>query len=101
MGGNGGLLEVEVGPLDLQPQQVAQPLVLPAGCLPLPADGEGLGQQVVQLLAARQPLLELRRLGLELGVGEGLVGLLQRLYLSHQGLEGPDLLLGGGAENLA
>ena len=67
----------------------------------LPADGKGLGEQIVQLFPVCQPRPEFGGLGLELGVGEGLVGLLQRLDLFHQGLQGLDLFLRGGAKDFS
>ena len=66
----------------------------------LPAGGEGLGQQVVQRLAAGVARLEFRGLGLELGVGEGSVFLLQRLYLVHNGIDGFQLPLRAGPKEL-
>ncbi len=52
----------------------------------LAGDGEGLEQQVVERLAARDPLLELRRAGAQLLVGEG-------AHLGLEGADGGDLLL--------
>ncbi len=66
----------------------------------LPAGGEGLGEDVVQRPAVGQPLLQLRGLGLELGVGEGLELLLQGVHLVGDGVDGLQLPLGGGPENL-
>ena len=66
----------------------------------LPAGGEGLGQDVVQRLAVCQTLLELGGLGLELGVGQRLVLLLQPLDLIYKGEDCLDLPLGAGPENL-
>ena len=53
----------------------------PAG---LPADGERLGQQIVQAGTVGQTLAQRRGLGLQLGVGHGLVGGLQRQHLIRQ-----------------
>ena len=75
----------------------AHPKHAPGG---LPAGGEGLGQDVVQRLAAGQALLEFGGLGLELGVRQRLVLLLQPLDLVHQGEDRLDLPLGAGPENL-
>ncbi len=66
----------------------------------LPAGGKGLGQDVVQGLAVLQALLKLRGLGLELGVGQGLVFLLQGIHLVRNGVDGLQLPLGGSAEDL-
>ena len=51
-------------------------------------------------LAIGQALLQLRGLGLELGVGEGLELLLQGVHLVGDGVDGLQLPLGGGPENL-
>ena len=59
---------------------VAQAEHPPAG---LAADGKGLDQQVVEGFARGQPLAELDRLLLQLGVGHGLV-------LRFQGVDGVD-----------
>ena len=64
----------------------------------LPAGGEGLGEEVVQGLAVAVARLELRGLGLELGVGEVPILLLQGLHLFDQGLHALELLGHVGAE---
>ena len=64
----------------------------------LPAGGKGLGEQVVQGLAVLIALLELRRLGLELGVGEALVLLFQGFDLLDDGLKAFDFLGHVGAK---
>ena len=55
----------------------------------LAAHGEGLEQEVVEVLAALEALAELRRLGLELGVAELLELGLERADVGHQALRGP------------
>ena len=65
----------------------------------LPAGGESLGKDAVQGLPLGQTLLQLRSLGLELGVGEGLELLLQGVHLVRDGIDGLQLPLGGGPEN--
>ena len=57
----------------------------------LPHGGEGLRQDVVQRLAVLQALLELGGLGLELGVGQGLVLVGHGLDLIHDGINGLQL----------
>ena len=64
----------------------------------LPGGGEGLGQDVVQRLAVLETLLEFRGLGLQLGVGQSLVLLLQRLDFIRNGIDGLQLPLGVSAE---
>ena len=64
----------------------------------LPAGGKGLGQDVIQGLAVCQALLELRGLGLQLGVGQGFILLFQRVHLIRNGIDGLQLPLGGGSE---
>ena len=60
------------------------------GCLT--AGGKGLRQQVVQGLAVFITLLQLRGLGLELGVGIALVFFLQGFDLADDGIKALDLL---------
>ena len=67
----------------------------PAG---LADDGEGLDQQVVEGLAAVEPLAELAGLGLEGVVVEALHLGLEVADVGHQRLERPDLLALTGAE---
>ena len=57
----------------------------------LPHSGECLRQQIVQRFPVCKTLAELRRLGLELGVGERLVLVCQRLDLVHNGVDGLEL----------
>ena len=64
----------------------------------LPHGGEGLGEDIVQRLAAGQAGLELVRLGPQVVVAEGAVLLLQPLDLVHRGVQRLDLPLGAGAE---
>ena len=64
----------------------------------LPHHGEGLRQQIVQGLALLQAGLELRRLGGELGVRQGLAVRLQGLDLVHDGVDLLELPLAVGAE---
>ena len=66
----------------------------------LPADGKGLGQDIVGGLAVFQAGLELVGLGPEFLVAEGLIGLLQGLNLLHKGLDLLELPLRAGAEDL-
>ena len=54
----------------------------------LPHGGKGLRQNVIQCLAVGKALLEFRRLGLKLCIGEGLVFVAQRLDLIHNGVDG-------------
>ena len=54
----------------------------------LPHGGKSLRQNVIQGLAVGKTLLELRRLGLKLCIGEGLVFIAQRLDLVHNGVDG-------------
>ena len=75
----------------------AHPKDAPGG---LTAGGEGLGQDVIQRLAVGKALLELGGLGLELGVSQRLILLLQPLDLVHKGEDRLDLPLGAGPENL-
>ena len=60
------------------------------GCLT--AGGKGLRQQVVQGLAVFITLLQLRGLGLELGIGIALVFFLQDFDLADDGIKALDLL---------
>ena len=66
----------------------------------LPHGGKGLRQNVVQRLAVLQTSLELRRLGLQLGVGQRLVLVLQRRDLVHDGIDALQLTLAVCSENL-
>ena len=66
----------------------------------LPHGGEGLRQQVIQALALGVALLELVGLGPELGVRQRAVLVLQRLHLVHQGVDGLQLPVAVGAEEL-
>ena len=66
----------------------------------LPAGGEGLGQDVVQALAVGHALLELRRLGAELLVGQLGILPVQGLNLVHDGFDGAQLLFRAGAKEL-
>ena len=61
--------------------------------------GKGLRQNVVQRFAVGETLLELRRLGLKLGVGHGLVLGLHALDLVDDGPDGFQLTFGIGSEN--
>ena len=65
----------------------------------LPHGGESLGQNVVGGLATTQALLELGGLGLQLGVGEGFVLLLQRLDLVGNGVDLFQLMIAVCTEN--
>ena len=56
-----------------------------------PDGGEGLGQDVVQGLTIGETVLELLRLGLELGVTHGLVLIGQSVDLVHDGVDGLQL----------
>ena len=62
--------------------------------------GKGLRQNVVQRFAVGQTLFELRRLGLKLGVGHGLVLGLHALDLVDDGPDGFQLTFGIGSEDL-
>ena len=66
----------------------------------LPHGGKCLRQDVVQRLAVLQTRLELRGLGLQLGVGQRLVGVLQRGDLIHDGIDAFQLTLAVCSENL-
>ena len=66
----------------------------------LPGCGKGLGQEIVQGLAAVQALLELRGLAQELGVGEIPILRLQGVDGVHQGRQALELPLVFTAENL-
>ena len=66
----------------------------------LPHGGEGLRQDVVQRFAVGQTLLELRGLGLQLGIRQLFIVLLQRGDLVHDGVDALQLPLAVGAENL-
>ena len=66
----------------------------------LPHGGKGLRQDVVQRFAVGQTLLELRSLGLQLGIRQLFVVLLQRGDLVHDGVDALQLPLAVGAENL-
>ena len=66
----------------------------------LPHGGKGLRQNVVQRLAVLQTGLELRRLGLQLGVGQRLILVLQRRDLVHDGIDALQLTLAVCSENL-
>ena len=66
----------------------------------LPHGGKGLRQDVVQRLTVGQTLLELRGLGLKLGVGQLLVLVLQGGDLVHDGVDALQLPLAVGAEDL-
>ena len=66
----------------------------------LPHGGEGLRQNVVQRFAVGQTLLELRGLGLQLGIRQLFIVLLQRGDLVHDGVDALQLPLAIGAENL-
>ena len=57
----------------------------------LPHGGKGLRQDVVQSFSVLETLFELRRLGLELGVGHGLVFIGHGLDLVHDGVDGLEL----------
>ena len=48
-----------------------------------PADGESIGQDIVQRFAVGQPLLQRGGLGLQLGIGHGLILRLQRQNFFH------------------
>ncbi len=61
--------------------------------------GKGLRQDVVQCFPVGETLLEFRRLGLQLGVGQRLVFLLHALDLMDDGPDGFQLTLGIGSEN--
>ena len=61
--------------------------------------GKGLRQDVVQRFAIGEALLEFRRLGLKLGVGQRLVFLLHALDLMDDGPDGFQLTLGIRSEN--
>ena len=65
----------------------------------LPHGGKGLRQQVIQRLTVGQTLLELRGLGLKLGIGEGLVLVGQRLDLVSDGVDAFQLPLTVRSEN--
>ena len=54
----------------------------------LPHGGKGLRQNIVQSLAVGKALLELRRLGLKLGVGHSLVLVGHGVDLIHDGIDG-------------
>ena len=64
----------------------------------LPADSEGLGEDVVQRLALGQTLLKLVGLGPQLMIAEGFHPVSQRLNFIYQRRERLDLPLGTGAE---
>ena len=49
----------------------------------LPADGESIGQDIVQRFTVGQPLLQRGGLGLQLGIGHGLILRLQRQNFFH------------------
>ena len=66
----------------------------------LPHGGKCLRQNVVQRLAVGKALLELGGLGLELRVGQGLVRVLQRRDLIHDGIDALQLTLAVCSENL-
>ena len=66
----------------------------------LPAGGERLGQDAIQRLAVGQALFQLRGLGLKLGVGKGLVLLLQGVHFIGDGVDRLQLPLGGSPEQL-
>ena len=57
----------------------------------LPHGGKSLRQNVIQSLAVCKALLEFRRLGLKLRVGQRLVFVAQRLDLVHNGIDGLQL----------
>ena len=65
----------------------------------LPHGGESLGENVVGGLAILQALLELGGLGLQLGVGEGFILLLQRLDLVGNGIDFFQLVVAVCTEN--
>ena len=68
----------------------------PVGCLP--HGGEGLRENVIQCLAVFKPLFKLRGLGLKLRIGQGPIGLLQRLDFFHDGFQCPDFFFRGGTK---
>ena len=69
----------------------------PAG---LTADGEGLGQDIVQSFAVCQPLLQRGGHGLQFRVGLGGHFALQRNHLVGDGADLFQLLIGEGTEEL-
>ena len=66
----------------------------------LPHGGKRFRQDVVQRLTVGKALLELGGLGLELRVGQGLVRVLQRRDLIHDGIDALQLALAVCSENL-
>ena len=64
----------------------------------LTAGSKSLRQNIVQGFPVGQPLLQLRGLGLELGVGEGFVLVLQGVNLVSDGIDRLQFPLGGSAE---
>ncbi len=64
----------------------------------LAGDGEGIEQDVVEVLALLETLTERRRLRLELSVAHGLVFRLQGIDVGHQSLQRPQALAFTGFE---
>ena len=64
----------------------------------LTAGGESFGQNIIQSLAVGQACLQLRGLGLKLGVGQCFIFLFQSIDLIGDGIDGLQLPLGGGSK---
>ena len=65
----------------------------------LPDGGKGFGQNIIRGFPVLQPLLELGGLRLELGIGESLVLLLQRLNFVGDGIDLLQLMVTVCTEN--